>query len=222
MSSSRVRPISRESMYNSVMASLSSTPDAQDTADLRRREVLEAAADLLATEGPGGLTLRRVAAAAGGSTQLVYTLFGGKPGLADGLYAEGFARMVERTRGALALAPPAGDPERVVACGQAYCAFAREETGFFSLMFGRVVPGFAPRTETRRASRAASMGLLVATVTECLEAGTLEAPDAVALAQACWATAHGVASLLVAGLLPDDPDAVTAMLQVPVRAHRPS
>ena len=114
-------------MYNSVMTPLSSIMEAvtlttalDPGADLagRRRQVLEAAARLLAEEGPHGLSLRRVAAEAGGSTQIVYTLFGGKPGLADGLYAEGFDRLASAMHAALAAAPPPGDPERLVAVGQ--------------------------------------------------------------------------------------------------------
>lgn len=205
-------------MYNSVMTplSISSHPD-----DARRREVVEAAAALLAQNGAAGLTLRRVAGAVGSSTQVVYTLFGGKPGLTDALYAEGFARLADRTERALAAAPPVGDPDRIVACGLAYCDFARRDTPFFSMMFGRSIPGFAPRVETRRAGREATMGQLTRTVSECLAAGTLEAVDVESVAHVCWATAHGVASLLVAGLLPEDDAALTAMLRIPVLAHRP-
>src|SRR5437763_6868167 len=95
--------------------------------DLRRRQVLEAAARVLAEDGPHGLSLRRIAADAGGSTQIVYTLFGGKPGLADALYAEGFRRLSQAMVSALAAAPPPGSPERLVALGRAYLGFAADE-----------------------------------------------------------------------------------------------
>ncbi|MDO9378420.1 MAG: WHG domain-containing protein [Nocardioidaceae bacterium] len=190
--------------------------------DGRRREVVEAAARVLAHDGAGALTLRRVAAEVGGSTQLVYTLFGGKPGLADALYAEGFARLAATFDAALADAPPVGDPERVVSIGRAYCRFARHDTAFFSMMFGRSVPGFTPRRETRRACRDATLGTLVRTADECLRAGTLEATSADALARICWATAHGIAGLLVADLVAVDDATLTQMLTVPVRAHLPA
>ncbi|VXC25675.1 TetR/AcrR family transcriptional regulator [Nocardioides sp. AX2bis] len=200
------------------MTALSNLPHPDD---LRRREVVEAAAGLLAEDGPAGLTLRRVAASAGGSTQLVYTLFGGKAGLADALYAEGFVRLADLTTRSLSNAPPPGDPDRVVACGRAYCDFARGDSALFSLMFGRAIPGFTPRRETRRAGRDATMGQLVRTVAECQAEGTLVSDDAERVAHVCWATAHGVASLLVAGLLPDDDHALTTMLRTPVLAHLP-
>ena len=197
--------------------------DAEDVSDARRRQVVEVAARVLAEHGPDGLSLRRVAAEAGGSTQLVYTLFGGKPGLADALYAEGFRRLAGAHEAALRTAPGPGSPDRIVACGRAYRAFARAEPAFFSVMFGRAVPGFTPSRTTRHTGRDTTFGVLVQTVQECLDAGTLVAPSARDLARVCWATVHGLASLEQSGLLGgDDLDAfVEAALQVPVDAHRP-
>ena len=207
------------------------TPDLTDdpSDDPRRREVVEVAARLLAEDGPHGLSLRRIAAEAGGSTQLVYTLFGGKQGLANALYREGFTRLADDIRDALAAAPAAPDPERVVALGRAYLAFARREPAFFSVMFGRAIPDFTPTRSTRTAGRLCTFGQLVALTHECLEAGTLVGRPADDLARMCWATAHGLASLEVAGLLgggDGDPlhgrDAfLDAALRVPVDAHRP-
>ena len=190
--------------------------------DARRAEVLEVAARLLAEEGPQGLSLRRVATEAGGSTQLVYTLFGGKSGLADALYAEGFARLAERIRTALDAAPPPGDPERVVAAGRAYLAFARDEPAFFAVMFGRAITGFTPGRSTQGQCRATTFGRLVAEVQACLDAGTLVAPDARDLARLCWVTVHGLASLDAAGMLDaDDPEGfVDDVLHSPLLAHR--
>lgn len=192
-------------------------------ADARRRDVLEVAARLLAEDGPHALSLRRIAAEAGGSTQLVYTLFGGKPGLADALYAEGFRRLGVAMAHALADAPPAGDPERLMALGRGYRAFALAEPAFFSVMFGRAIPGFTPTRATRGAGRSATLGQVVQTTQECLDAGTLVAPDAERLARACWATAHGVAALEVAGLGGEDAAAVAELaLRAPLEAHRPT
>jgi len=196
----------------------------EDELETRRRAVLEVAVRIVAEEGPHALSLRRVASEAGGSTQLVYTLFGGKAGLADALYAEGFARLAEAGRRALEAAPPPGDPERVVAIGQAYLAFARAEPGFFAVMFGRAIPGFVPTRATRGTCRGTTFGRLVAEVQQCLDAGTLVAPDARDLARLCWVTAHGVAALDAAGMLsPDDPEGfVEEVLWTPLVAHRPS
>jgi AcrR family transcriptional regulator len=190
--------------------------------DARRSAVVEAAARLLADEGPHALSLRRVAADAGGSTQLVYTLFGGKPGLVDALYAEGFRRLGDRMAAALPLADD-GDPEQLVQLGLAYRAFALAEPAFFSVMFGRAVPGFEPRRRTRADGRERSFGHVVAAAQRCLDAGTLVAPDAVFVARMCWAVAHGIASLEVASLIGGDDHEAFARdgFRRLVDAHRP-
>ena len=60
------------------------------------RALLTAAHDLLASDGPTALTVRRIAGAAGVSTMNVYSRFGGKDGVLDELFAEGFRRLGER------------------------------------------------------------------------------------------------------------------------------
>ncbi len=191
--------------------------------DDRRTRVVELAARLIADEGPHALSLRRLATAAGGSTQLVYTLFGGKPGLADALYAEGFRRLGDGVRAALAADPaPVGDPARLVCLARGYRRFAVAEPAFFSVMFGPVIPGFTPGRATRELSRERSFGQVVAVAQECLDAGTLRAPAALALAEACWAATHGVAALRHAGLLPEHAEALgDSLVQVVIDAHRP-
>jgi AcrR family transcriptional regulator len=198
----------------------------------RRREVLEAAARLLAEEGPHALSLRRIAAEAGGSTQIVYTLFGGKPGLADALYTEGFGRLASRMREALETAPPSGDPERLVAVGRAYRDFALAEPAFFAVMFGRAIPGFTPTRTTRSLGRECTFGQVIAEVQACLDAGTLVGRGfagedcADQLARLCWLSVHGLASLEAAGMIaPEDPAVVAEfvehVLRTPLLAHRP-
>jgi AcrR family transcriptional regulator len=195
------------------------------TADVddRRRLVLEAAARVLAEDGPHGLSLRRIAADAGGSTQLVYTLFGGKQGLADALYAEGFQRLATAMRAALADAPAPGDPERLLAVGRAYRSFALAEPAFFAVMFGRAIPDFTATGSTRAHGRQCTFGQVVAEVQACLDAGTLVGGTAEDLARGCWVNVHGLASLEVAGLLGgEDPDAfVEQALRTPLLPHLP-
>jgi AcrR family transcriptional regulator len=195
----------------------------EDDTDARRRQVVEAAARVLAEDGPHGLSLRRIAADAGGSTQIVYTLFGGKPGLADALYGEGFRRLSAAMAAALADAPPPGDPERLMALGRAYLAFAAAEPAFFAVMFGRAIAGFTPTRDTRAYGRNCTFGLVVTEAQRCLDAGTLTGGSAEDLARICWATGHGIAALEAAGMLhAEDRDAfVEHALATPLVAHRP-
>ena len=195
----------------------------EDDTEARRRQVVEAAARVLAEDGPHGLSLRRIAADAGGSTQIVYTLFGGKPGLADALYGEGFRRLSAAMTAALDAAPPPGDPERIMALGRAYLTFAVAEPAFFAVMFGRAIAGFTPTRDTRAYGRSCTFGLVVQEAQRCLDAGTLTGGSAEDLARICWATGHGVAALEAAGMLHTaDRDAFTEhALATPLIAHRP-
>jgi AcrR family transcriptional regulator len=198
------------------------TPGPDDT-EVRRRQVVEAAARVLAEDGPHGLSLRRIAADAGGSTQIVYTLFGGKPGLADALYGEGFRRLSQAMVAALAAAPEPGNPERLMALGRAYLAFAATEPAFFAVMFGRAIAGFTPTRSTRAYGRECTFGLVVLESQRCLDEGTLVGGNAEEIARICWATGHGVAALEAAGMLhaEDHEGFVERALQTPLLAHRP-
>src|SRR3954467_13282778 len=74
----------------------------------RRRWICSSAAsasELLSKEGASGLSVRRIAAAAGCSTMGLYSRFGGKDGVVDELYAEGFVRLI----GAMKANPVTGD-----------------------------------------------------------------------------------------------------------------
>ncbi len=52
--------------------------------------LLEAAEEILATEGPSALTVRKVATCAGIAPMGVYSRFSGKQGLLEALFVKGF------------------------------------------------------------------------------------------------------------------------------------
>ena len=198
--------------------------------DVRRTAVLEAAARLYVDEGPHALSMRRISTAAGGTTQLLYTLFGGKRGLADALYTEAYDRLARQMDEAGFDDFPAGDPARLESLCRAYRRFAATETGFFSLMFGRVVPDFRPSAQARKAGRAKTFGRVVTATQECIDAGTLKAENALLLAASCWAASHGLASLEANAIIGVDDamldrkqaDAIADnLMQLILGAHRP-
>lgn len=194
----------------------------EDELDERRRQIIEVAAAMLVAEGAHGLSLRQLAREVGGSTQLIYTLFGGKPGLADALYGEGFCRLGDAMAAAAESGLPAGDPGRIIAMGHAYRDFARNQPALFSVMFGRAIPGFTPVRRTRHEGRSVTFGHVVTTVQQCLDAGTLAGADSEEIARICWLTAHGLASLEAAGLLAVDDHLADVALRVPIDAYRPA
>jgi len=160
-----------------------------------RRAVLDVAIRLLVEDGPTALTMRRVAAEVGCSTTVLYTLFGGKPGLVEALWREGFDRLWQ----AETAAPTAADPlDRLAALGHAYRAHALANPDYYRLMFGGAIPGFRPSDEALATSRQTFQALVDA-VGEGIGAGILRPEDPELVASVLWATVHGVVSLQLAG-----------------------
>jgi AcrR family transcriptional regulator len=173
------------------------TPYGQAYAEGRealRRVVLDAASRLLESEGPSALTMRRIAGEVGCSTSVLYTMFGGKTGVAEGLWREGF----DRLRRALLEAGGADPLERLLAIGKAYRANALANSAYYGIMFHRPIPGFEPSAEAYAASLEA-LQVLVDAVADCVEAGVFRAEDPAHVARVLWAAAHGAVSLELAG-----------------------
>jgi AcrR family transcriptional regulator len=166
----------------------------------RERAVLDAAAAILRKHGPGGFNVRAVAEAAGASTIVVYTLFGGVDGLLAALQQDGLERLADAfTR------VPDGDPlVRLGAMALAYRAFARDNPQYYRAF--SLTPGVGGEFARRaRASRA--FALLVEGVRACIKKGLLARKDPAAIADALWAFVHGVVSLELGGYFASDAEA---------------
>jgi AcrR family transcriptional regulator len=99
----------------------------------QRAALLDVAGRLLEASGPEALQARRLAAEIGASTQAIYTLFGGMPGLFEALVANGFARFA----GHVAAVPESDDPVADhFAKGAAFCEWALLHPQLYRLMFG--------------------------------------------------------------------------------------
>lgn len=153
--------------------------------------LMRAAAELLATEGPAALTVRRIAAEAGVSTMNVYSRFGGKDGVVDRLFVEGFEKLTEAMEAAGETDDPMADLHR---CGEAYRTFARENSTLYSVMFDRVVPDFVP-SEAAHLIAHGSLGLLAERLQRAMDAGVLTPMDPMHAAAVVWSTCHGVTTL---------------------------
>ena len=160
--------------------------------------LVDEAARILVEHGPAGLSLRRLAAAAGMSTMPVYTLFGDKQGLLAAMHREAFRRL----GAALAAVPRTADPlADVAALGLAYRAAALASPHLYGLMFGRMAPDFSPDPEGRAAADAAYRPL-VDGVARCQRAGVFGGDDPQRIALHLWAVAHGMVNLELNAQLP--------------------
>ncbi|MBN6053054.1 TetR/AcrR family transcriptional regulator [Nonomuraea sp. RK-328] len=167
--------------------------------DELRSRLLDVAVNLLVSDGPESLTMRRIASEAGCTTTVIYTMFGNREGLAEALYLEGF----ERFRRFLEAVPQRDNPfEYLSALGPAYRQACLAEPGYYSLMFERAIPGFEPSERARTLARAA-LNILDRVIADCISAGYLVPTQPRKIADALWAAAQGAISLERAGHLRD-------------------
>ena len=167
--------------------------------DLTSR-LIDEAGRLLLEHGVGGLSLRKLATAAGKSTMSVYTRFGGKQQLLAAMYRQGFDRLGAALEDA---SRAGGDPLLVLAgIGSAYRRAALASPTLYGLMFGPPPPGFEPSPDDAAAARATYRALVDA-VQACVDARSLTGhPEQIALH--LWAVVHGMVGLELAGQLPLD------------------
>ncbi|MDJ0867346.1 MAG: TetR/AcrR family transcriptional regulator [Myxococcota bacterium] len=178
------------------MSSLPSSPErAQDALGQR---ILAAASALLSERGAEGLSVRGIAERAGTSTMGVYSRFGGKHGVVDALFREGFERLHRETA---PLAGSDGSLEAIVASSLAYRRTALAHATHYEIMFGRAVPGFEPSTEARAAASASFEHVVVEAVRRAVDAGLLQG-DPFEIGFRLWSLVHGMVSLELNGAVP--------------------
>lgn len=162
----------------------SSTPSTPDQPD-QRRTILDAAITVLQRQGAAGLTVRNVAQEAGCSTTGVYTWFGGKPGLVEAIFVEGFRSFDRALGGAYA-------SDDLLEAGRAYRRWALANRTHYLVMFGGAVPDFEPSPEAcERADR--SFAGLVDAVSQALP--LTDEQEAATWAYHLFATVHGYVML---------------------------
>ena len=163
------------------------------------RALLAAAHELLAADGPEALTVRRIANAAGMSTMNVYSRFGGKDGVIDELYADGYRRLLAAVDAVPSTDDVPGDLMRVATT---YRSWARANPRYYAIMFRSAVPGFSPSPDVVEIARGG-----LAKLVERVQRG--QAHDDIAtngwndptqIATWLWATCHGMISLELDGI----------------------
>jgi len=159
-----------------------------------RPALLDAAARLLAHEGPAALTTRRLATEAGTSTMAVYTRFGSMDEVRRAVRQEGFARLSARLDKLPSTEDPVAD---LVAAGTTYFVSGLAEPHLYRAMFlDRPLEGDEAGGDVFQR--------LVAAVRRCVEAGRFEAVEPSMLqvwAAQLWSMRHGMVTLVVTGLL---------------------
>ena len=178
-------------------------PRAKQRTPELRDALVAAAGEVLAEEGPIGLTTRAVADRAHTSVPALYELFGDKSGMVRALFYEGFRRL-EAHYGALS---PTDDPiSDLRSVLGAFRAFANANPHLFEVMYARPFAEFEPGP-AETATGAATRGALVQAVDRCVAARRL-AGDPVDIAHGLLALSSGLATQEVAGWLGSTPASV--------------
>jgi AcrR family transcriptional regulator len=184
------------------------------------RELLAAAEAVLVRDGPGGLTVRAVAAEAGIAPMGVYNRLGGKDGLVDALLIKGF----DRLRAAIESADDPDVRTRLREGGLRYREFALANPHFYAIMFEDAIPREREQESAEVEEHArACFGALVRGVEMASAAGVIAAPNPFEAAQQIWSAVHGAVALELKGLvLTEDPAATYgAFLDTMIRGLAP-
>ncbi len=172
----------------------------------QRAQILDSALRLLTDEGHAALTIRRVATEAGCSTIGVYTWFGGKDGLIDAIWIEGFASFAAALHRSRRASGPLG---LLRAQAMAYRTWALAHPRHYRVMFMNAVVDHQPSHEAAAISLSAFQALQSA-VADAMSRHEIPNADSDTVALACWGIAHGLVSIELAGGVPSSATTGTA------------
>jgi AcrR family transcriptional regulator len=159
--------------------------------------LVEAAARVLAEEGPAALTSRRLATEIGTSTMAVFSRFQTMAEIRWAVREEGFTRLNTRLDALPASDDPVAD---LVAAGEVFFASGVANPHLYRAMF------LDPPPEDDNLG-AATFERLVALIRRCVAAGRFPAAQESLVpvwAAQLWSMRHGMVVMTVAELLPDE------------------
>ncbi len=159
--------------------------------DDTRRELVDAAGELLRHGGAAAVTVRRLAGKVDASTTVVYSLFGSKDGIVAAMFRDGFANLDDHLTAAVS---DDQDPlERVRALGLAYRDAARSRPHLYEVMFACPFPDFEPSAADDEFALGTLQTLRDA-VTAAVADGHMVG-DIEEITYGMWGMVHGLASL---------------------------
>jgi AcrR family transcriptional regulator len=162
-----------------------------------RQKVLDASLALIEEGGLDRLSMREVARKAGVSHQAPYHHFGDREAILAAIAGEGFATLEQALVRAAAQA--GSEPAKAVeAMGRAYVEFALRHPAYFQAMFRADAVPLDGYPEARKREDEA-FGTLVAGIDKAVSSQPADVRRAIAVA--CWAMVHGLATLILEGSL---------------------
>jgi AcrR family transcriptional regulator len=171
-----------------------------------REALIRATRELVEQRGAENFTLADACRVAGVTTAAPYRHFRGKQEILEEIATRGFEELGNRTTAILARKGE-GTLEGIVAMGQAYIAFAVEETAVFRLMFGQQ-PSLKKAEHVVEATHKCFSKLIDQVALYCRR--NKVRGDTQQIALRLWTFVHGAASLLI----DQDYDAITPNIDV--------
>jgi AcrR family transcriptional regulator len=159
--------------------------------------LIKAGVEILAQEGLGGLSLRKVAKRAGVSHSAPYAHFKDRQSLIAAISTEGFKQIYAELDAAVSA--HAADPKQQLVEGAcAYIQFAMNNMDTFKIMFSGVLEKEKEYPSFVEISRK-TFERVVEVVRACQNAGVLRSAPAEVMAVSVWGQVHGVISLALEG-----------------------
>ncbi len=188
-------------------------PRAKQRTEQLRGHIVQTAVAMLAADGVGAFTTRKVAEQARTSPPAVYELFGDKAGLVREVFFEGFRLLGERFGRLRESDDPRTDLIRAV---QAFRVFGRDNPVLAQVMFSRPFADFDPGPAELEAG-ATTREFIVHRVRRCIDAGVIDGNET-DIAHALLALAQGLAMQEAAGWLGSSRASVNRRWDLAVRA----
>jgi len=169
--------------------------------------LLNAARRAVEESGPEVLRARAITAEVGASTQALYTLFGGMPGLFEAIVADGFAEFARY----VSAVPESEDAVAdFFAKGWTYSEWALSHPQLYRLMFGLTGGGLRRHaglevvvagTAANSPQAQAAVDVLVRSMTRVVDSGRIDPVDPVLAAGQFLSATHGYLLLNIAGVV---------------------
>ena len=170
-----------------------------------RRDLLDAALRVVATEGPSAVNLRALARDIGVSHAAPANHFPDKTAVFTAIAQEGFEMLGRAmTEAAKAVASDRPDSERFDAIGQAYMEFAVSHRAHFEVMWRNDL--LRRDDPSLQAAGEATFSQLIDGVRAAQQGGWAAGADERTVAYLSWAAVHGLAALWLGGPLASQDD----------------
>jgi AcrR family transcriptional regulator len=158
--------------------------------------IAQAALEILESEGPEAVSMRRVAGAVGITPMAIYHHFPGREALLTYITDREFAKLL----GYIQAHPLRGNSEaRLIAVMQGYVDYALARPRVFDFVFSRPRPGARRFPKDFRARLSPTLNPVADAIAAAMEHGYLKQDDVWEIAFALWAHVHGYVMLYGAG-----------------------